>query len=970
MLQPSWLCFGAFLAISLAACGTRSAVDLGPALEVSPTAVDFGAVPLGVAAEIELTVRNRGGRLLERLDVRPGASWDRDLDVRLRTARLEPGEATTVRLVYTPSRPQAHAAVLRVGGPGLPSIEVPIAARGVASVVELEDALLDFGAVRVGRSEVRAVVLSNPGPRPATVRLASGAVRAAACTRGSDTTWCVETPQDGAWEVPAAGTATLQVRFSPQSLGDHNGTLALSLCEGEGECVLRANLRGEGVGALLGCAPASVELGFVAAGQCRDRVVVCEAASNETVEVLGWRLGASSSAWQVTPSAARRLSPNEQLLLELRYCAADGRAASDTLTVEIAAPAPDDIIAIPLSATSAEGAGRLCPLPATIDLGAIAVQSPAPLIVPLQNCGAGPLTIVAATAEGALGADVEITEPRSPASLQPGEVVDYRLRFGAEQAGPLAALLRFESTDPALPLAEVQLLATGVVAPPCRFSFSPEARDLGVLEVGRVRRSTLTLRNTGGGECVARALPTTGDARARLEPPVQRGLRVQPGDALPIHLEVVAERPGAVTATIELHVSDPADPIHRLQLFVEVVPRAPLLAPSPVDFGPVPPGCAASTRAVWLHNTSDAPFTVQSVGLEGTSDPGLSVAALQLPSVIPPRDSLLLEVSLAAGSQERRVSGQLEVRGVHAARPILLTASLAAEVTSRGRETVVLPEVREADVLFVVDDSGGPEVRARQMAASAAAFLRDARARGIDYRVAVTTTDVDPNGPRGRFVPVEPAGADRIAREGSAGGAEAHIAQLFEVGGQGSGFERGLEGAHLAFSGDLLLGHNTGFLRPDADLAVIWISDEEDSSSGSVALFADALRALRGSHRPLLTSAAAVVGDLPNGCQGAERVATAGARYLEAARQLLGHASSYCAAAGADEMAALGEVAFGARRALPLRGRPAPDTLQVSHGGVPLAGWSWAPVEHAVRLGPFGPPPGASVEVNYTPRCE
>jgi hypothetical protein len=89
---------------------------------------------------------------------------------------------------------------------------------------------------------------------------------------------------------------------------------------------------------------------------------------------------------------------------------------------------------------------------------------------------------------------------------------------------------------------------------------------------------------------------------------------------------------------------------------------------------------------------------------------------------------------------------------------------------------------------------------------------------------------------------------------------------------------------------------NAGFLREQAPLFVIFVSDEEDNSFGPVTAHYRRLEGLKGPGNELLVSASAIVGDpdvdgpngeLPEGCQlDAREGATsnsAGARYIELA---------------------------------------------------------------------------------------
>jgi len=178
-------------------------------------------------------------------------------------------------------------------------------------------------------------------------------------------------------------------------------------------------------------------------------------------------------------------------------------------------------------------------------------------------------------------------------------------------------------------------------------------------------------------------------------------------------------------------------------------------------------------------------------------------------------------------------------------------------------------KTEEIDLLFVIDNSGsmvGEQIQLARSFASLTAALDERFGEGR-YQVGVITTGVEspgcppcdllltqscmnPSGESGRlqdrsgrvvddsvdppafdFGAEEPAcrvvdSGDQACFYDPAGGGLYGSGTVF-VGTNGCGYERGLEGVRLALS-SLADGHNAGFLRPDATLAVVVVSDEED----------------------------------------------------------------------------------------------------------------------------------------------
>lgn len=126
------------------------------------------------------------------------------------------------------------------------------------------------------------------------------------------------------------------------------------------------------------------------------------------------------------------------------------------------------------------------------------------------------------------------------------------------------------------------------------------------------------------------------------------------------------------------------------------------------------------------------------------------------------------------------------------------------------------------------------------------------------------------------------------------------FARAVRVGVGGSGLERGIQAAAMALGRDTDRGtgqfrpaptENNGFLRPEASLFVIFVSDEDDSSFGQISYFYRAFEGLKEAGNEGLVSISAIVGDpdpdgsagpLEGGCRPAADAARAqsGTRYI------------------------------------------------------------------------------------------
>jgi hypothetical protein len=161
------------------------------------------------------------------------------------------------------------------------------------------------------------------------------------------------------------------------------------------------------------------------------------------------------------------------------------------------------------------------------------------------------------------------------------------------------------------------------------------------------------------------------------------------------------------------------------------------------------------------------------------------------------------------------------------------------------------------DILFVVDDSGSMREEQGNLAANFDDFIavldgfQTDDGSPLDYRVAVTTSGrdvsytVQPEPIPGFPFPLPPIdfseqGDDGAFRQGCGMGRRwiertdpdpaGTFACVAQVGTSGPGLEMPLYAAELAFGARVADGSNAGFVRDDALLAVVFLTDEDDCS--------------------------------------------------------------------------------------------------------------------------------------------
>ena len=251
------------------------------------------------------------------------------------------------------------------------------------------------------------------------------------------------------------------------------------------------------------------------------------------------------------------------------------------------------------------------------------------------------------------------------------------------------------------------------------------------------------------------------------------------------------------------------------------------------------------------------------------------------------------------------------------------------------------------DILFIVDNSCSMAEEQTNLSDNFTAFAEELEVLDVDFQVAVITTDnpvfrgdILDNNTRdlvGEFVPQAVAGTG------------------------GSGNEMPMEMSYQASQRGADAGPGSTFLRDDAVLAHIYVSDEPDSSPDSWANYLAYSQTLKSDTD--LFIAHAISGDWPTGCGSAsatnnvyETTVATGGLYL-----------SVCATDWASHLKALVDSSTLDLSSFELSDVPVPSSIEVSvDGSIQTSGWSYDLGDNSVNFDDDHIPAGGStIEVYY-----
>lgn len=274
------------------------------------------------------------------------------------------------------------------------------------------------------------------------------------------------------------------------------------------------------------------------------------------------------------------------------------------------------------------------------------------------------------------------------------------------------------------------------------------------------------------------------------------------------------------------------------------------------------------------------------------------------------------------------------------------------------------------DILWVIDDSGSMANQRKTLVGNFDSFLQALLMLNVDFQMAVTTTTIADGGRiRGQTKIIKNTTPDPR--------------QVFEANTtfpmSRTRWEQGLRMAQFAVTGANVApgGANQGFLRPNAALAIIVVTDEDDSSFGNTDYYARAFKAAKGKGNENLVTFSTIAGTTPNGCTppGEESfygsLADPAFRYTSVSTKTGGVVGSICDASFENTLLQIASALNTLRRVFPLSLKPVTGTLSVRVNGMliaenPVTGWQYrADTNSIVFLGTYVPPPGATVRLEY-----
>lgn len=994
--------------------------------------LEFGPVALETSKRMEVEVTNIGSAALDfsRFDVPE-------------PFRFEPSEPFSIginqeRIVTFVFSPREEKAFEEVASLRTSAGEVTfrLVGEGIEPAFTCEPMVIDFGRVEVNRVEERTFTCVNNTKLPTVVSTSE--------LRGNHRDYFkLGANANNDTVVPPNGSITVTVTFENKA-GAGARTADFTIYAGNAEIGI-VSLRAESITDALEIDPScnddgGLDFGYVPPGATVEKTLTLRNRSSRPIEIGSIRVaGGGASPFGVPQPAGFSIpadnpdtpEPENEVQVAITFSPKDTGAASARIAIERGDLGGEVVEAC---VHGYGGGPRISCAPQTYHFEKVAVGTPRTFEFVCTNDGTDdpnePLAdnlLIEQVVSGSDRFTVSIrnedgTTGARPTGYEVGDTFYIAVQYAPTETAFDTTTIEVISTDAVEPVYPLTVSGNGVNLDPCEFEIVPPTLSFGIVAPENTAVLEFAVKNQAAHECLiydVRAV-TDGDTEVFFTEPADLVTLEPMGE---VRFQVAFTPPASAstdpttfTGKALFEISNPSMPNQEVTLRGVSMVSCVSLVPDHIDFGTTQPLCQSREREIQVANGCGRP--VQITGIEmnmgpGCLDPtgensdGESVCEFGIYSAPPtPSDWLgdgdreyIFVVYRPEQEGEDYGSISVFVQDEDESFPddVPLMATMFGRGSNNTRHIDVFSQAQrpKVDILWVIDNSGSMSDEQNAIATNLPYFLDFALQEEIDFQLGVTTTDVDSNGEMGSIVPVHGDAVQppepRILTRYTNNLKDTWNTIIASLGTVGSATEKPLEAARLALelrntddnpNTSQAKDGNKGFIRHDAALSIVFVSDEPDSSPLTVPEYLEAYRAVKGRQNKSMLKVHGIINDAATGCNGGED------RMRLIIEETEGVRLPICLTDWTSALEVIGSNAFGFSSRFFLTNYPDckfecnelgdPPDILVRVNNKPLPSkvngaptWNYHAQTNAIDfVNPmYVPEPGDQVEVEYTVQC-
>ena len=976
-------------------------------------AVDFGNVPLGQSKTITLSLQNTGIAALTVVSVSETVT-DPEFTMDLAEGSVvQSGAPLSIPVHFTPfSVGQKNATfVLHTDSADVPTVTITLTGQGVKLDVTVTPQGIDFGKVVVHTQGKATVTITNASAL--TVPLSITPVQGAQAQLFGEGALSSTT-------LAANQQVTLPVTYSPTTVSQTPDTAYFTVGYCDGCTAVTVDMRGEAVDTGLSIDPDPLDFGFDPPGQPVTKILKLQNVANRIIRMTSTPLlnpgnPAAFALAANAPAFPLAIQPGTEADVPVVFTPPALGQFSGSLLFTSDDPQASQVT-VPL--TGVGGGGQIQCIPASLAYGMVAVGVPVTQKVLCTNVGqdvpgfpGGSLQITALSVPDDPAFSAHFDQPFPPTGLAAGQSAVVDVVYTAANTAGDSGHLNIASNDDQNPTIVVPLTGTGSNLPPCDFAIAPQGGlQFGYVAQGATARLQFAVMNQGANDCLVNGLNLAGTSDPSFSlpnGPIASQTLSYPGNSagapssLPVTVQFAPTQYGSFAGDVTFTVSNPTNPQQDVHLAGTSQPGCLLVAPNDLDFGVVGVNpqtqawCSSAKRDFSAYNTCNYDVHITSI----TMNPGVSGNEFVLsgqpatyPVDVPPGSTPVTFQVAFHPTQPGTALGSLSIATQEMPNaPYLVTFQGEANQNAVQTDTFVQSSQPKVDILWVIDNDDNGQVQ-QLVAQNIPSFMQYAESQGIDYHIAVTSDDVcqTASSDDGSFEPCShcaETGTNAEIISPQTPNPVSELSTLIQLGQSGGCDDPLFEPAYEALQPALLSGHNAGFLRPDAYLAIIGVSDGDDDSPQSVQFYYNFFESIKGFQNASQFSFSAVnqlPSDPATGCaNGLAYDSSTVTRVPQMVQMTGGINVDICTSNWGQALQQLGNIAFGGRLSFPLTAQPADpasievqDCFQGNCTSLPsqlpngFVEWHYDPTTNSIVFDPnAAPQPGDTLTVTYDVAC-
>ena len=594
-------------------------------------------------------------------------------------------------------------------------------------------------------------------------------------------------------------------------------------------------------------------------------------------------------------------------------------------------------------------------------------------------------------------------------------LLDLPVRITPNGLGTRAFEVKIFSNDPDEQVTTIAVSANAVMLPPCDVEITPIALQFGIVSPPSIKDLGFSIRNRLSDVCLLsnlQLLPELGT------PPGMPAVFSLPGG--PINeLELMGNEtkqvmvrawpqgqlpsvPAQVTGKVSFNLASPIAPLAEVALSATIANSCLTISPSALDFGTVKKDCNSPNRNFQIYNSCATEVMINTAAMgsaagEGPGGPncpgtapcpeffvvsGISGGTRVAPASTTPITFSLKYRPINYGPD----TGAFVISVTQGGQPLDYVVALQGKGDMDGLNTDTFRQDTKpkADILLVIDDSGSMFDKQMSLASNMAAFLQYATSNQVDFQLGVTNTELSGStAAMAGILHTTPAG-NKILRPTTPNLAT-EFAALVNVGTTG-GTESCMAPATKALTAPYITDptKNLGFLRNEAVLAVVCVTDARDQAPQAPVFYLNQLLNIKGAQRSSQFTYNVVGPFLPSAPSGCSYDDANDGRHEFMVQQTNGVKEEICTPNWAVALERIGKNAFGYRTNFFLTSRPdlaATMGIQVAIDGVPIPSvdpdpnlasriWDYDATNNSINFEPlYVPEPGKTMTVTYITAC-